>query len=228
MDCQPFQTVVFDAVGTLIWPDPAVATVYTAVGRRFGSKLTEPEIAGRFRAIFAEVEVRDRAGDLRTNEDVEFSRWQDIVRRVLDDVGDCAGCFAELWQHFARPSSWRVFPEVPAALATLASRGVRLAIASNFDHRLLEIARQIKPLDICQPVLVSSQVGYRKPHQRFFEAIRSALGSEAGRILYVGDDPHNDFAPARAAGFAAVLLNRQGLGGDATIATLTEISSLKS
>lgn len=223
MDCLRFQTVVFDAVGTLIYPEPAVGRVYATVGQRFGSKLTEPEVTRRFREVFAAVEARDRAGDLTTSEEFEFGRWRHIVGHVLDDVADHSECFAELWRHFARPSSWRVFPDVPASLAALASRGVTPAIASNFDCRLFEIVRQTDAIRSCQPVLVSSQVGYRKPHALFFAAIRAALRVDPNTVLYVGDDPDNDIAAARSAGLQAVLVRRQGAAGPGEVASLAKL-----
>ena len=91
---------------------------------------------------------------------------------------------------------------------------------------MFDIVSQLEPLQVCRPVLVSSQVGYRKPHPRFFEAIRSALGSEAGRILYVGDDPRNDMTPARAVGLEAVLLDRDASAADGAVASLMEILPL--
>ena len=218
------RTVVFDAVGTLIYPEPGVAAVYTTVGRRFGSQLGESEVAQRFRQAFGEVEARDRAGDLRTSEEFECARWQEIVKRVLPDVQDYDGCFAELWTHFAKPNSWQVFPEVPEVLAGLAAQGLKLAIASNFDGRLFAIAREVEPLSLCHRVLVSSQIGYRKPHRRFFETILATLGTPPGQVFYVGDDPHNDITGAQSVGMHAVLLDRGGATGGAAFASLNGIS----
>ena len=223
MRAQPIRAVVFDAVGTLIYPEPSVATVYTTVGRRCGSKLSEVDVARRFRAVFGELETRDRVGDQTTSEQSEYERWQTVVRRVLDDVTDHSACFTELWRHFASPSSWQVFPEVPAVLGALAAGGLRLAIASNFDSRLFEIARQIEAIRSCDPVLVSSQIGFRKPHARFFEAIPLALRNEPAEIMFVGDDPQNDVVPARAAGFRAVLVDRAGAAANGTIKSLAEL-----
>ena len=56
-------------------------------------------------------------------------------------------------------------------------------------------------------------VGYRKPHPLFFAAIRAALGVESNTVLYVGDDPENDIAAARSAGFRTLLVRRQGAVG---------------
>ena len=47
------RAVFFDAVGTLIHPQPSAAAVYAAVGRRFGTRRTEEEIAARFPTAFA-------------------------------------------------------------------------------------------------------------------------------------------------------------------------------
>ncbi len=216
----PIKVIVFDAVGTVIYPDPDVATVYTAAARRHGSRRSEREIGDRFRAVFREVEARDRAGDLRTSELNEIARWQQIVRRVLDDLPDPSTCFAELWDHFAGPQAWRTFPEVPDVLATLESRGVRLMLASNFDSRLERIARELGPLRLCRDVLVSSQVGFRKPHQRFFQAVITTAAVDPGQILCVGDDPHNDVAGARTAGLRTVLIDRKRPAEDGRIQSL--------
>ena len=49
------RAVVFDAVGTVIHPDPPAAEVYVEVGRRFGSRLGMADIVGRFAAAFRAV-----------------------------------------------------------------------------------------------------------------------------------------------------------------------------
>jgi putative hydrolase of the HAD superfamily len=103
---------------------------------------------------------------------------------------------------------------------------VRLAIASNFDQRLFDVARQIEPLQTCHPVLVSSQVGYRKPHPQFFEVVRTAVGVAPNSVLYVGDDPDNDIAAARLAGFQTLLIRRQGSDGLGEAASLVKVLQL--
>ena len=213
--------IVFDAVGTLICPDPAVATIYAAVAQRHGSKWTETEVATRFRSVFTDVESQAAP---ETDDSIERRRWQEIVGRVLDDVGDPAAVFQELFDHFARPDSWAVFPDVAPAFERLQDKKVQLALASNFDERLIAIADRVTPLNRCHPVIVSSRVGYRKPHPRFFQAVVQALDVEPSQILFVGDDPHYDVAGARAVGMHAVLLARDGKRGPGAINSLTELS----
>src|SRR5262245_32838624 len=101
------RAVFFDAVGTLIHPDPPAAVAYAEVGRGFGSQLTLDEVRHRFIAAFRAEEQRDLAEGLRTSEEREVQRWQHIVAWVLDDVRDREGCFRDLYAHFGGPQSWR-------------------------------------------------------------------------------------------------------------------------
>src|SRR5438045_9414948 len=99
------RALFFDAVGTLIHPDPPAPVVYTVIGSRFGSRLTAADIAPRFRAAFAREEAIDRAQGLRTNEEREVRRWRDIVATVFDDGTGLPGCFEARFAHFARPDA---------------------------------------------------------------------------------------------------------------------------
>src|SRR5262245_32971097 len=126
----------FDAVGTLIRPEPSAAAAYAAVGRRHGTRLPEDVIAQRFRAAFRAEEGVDRDAGWRTSEAREVQRWRGIVGRVLDDVPDPEAVFRELWDHFARPTAWRCEPGAAEVLAAGERLGLVLGVASNFDGRL--------------------------------------------------------------------------------------------
>ena len=57
-------------------------------------------------------------------------------------------------------------------------------------------------------LVISSEVGFRKPHASFFEAVCQRLGLSARQILCVGDDLENDVRGAMRAGLSAILLDR--------------------
>lgn len=195
-----------DAVGTLIYPDPPVAAVYSQIGRRFGSRKTQEEISAQFAAAFRRVEETDRTGPMTTSEERERRRWHGIVTSVLEDLKEPDGCFEALFAHFGRPEAWTCYKDVADALVRLEGRGYRLALASNFDARLLALCRGIEPLGRLQPVVISSAVGYRKPHRRFFEELVRQAGCAPAEILHVGDDYANDHRGALGAGLASVWL----------------------
>lgn len=223
----PFPPVVFfDAVGTLIHPDPPAPMVYAAAGRRFGSRLDEATIAARFRAAFRRQEEVDRASNLRTDEAREVARWRAIVGEVLDDISDTETCFQVLYAHFAQPSAWRCQPESATVLAALAKRGHVLGIASNFDHRLRGLVENMPALRPVRHLVISSEIGWRKPGPEFFAAMCRQADSPPEQVLYVGDDLVNDYQGARNAGVRAVLLAAHGIAGDPVEARITSLREL--
>ena len=201
--------IVFDAVGTLIKPDPAVAAAYTAAARRQGVELETDEVRARFQVHFQSDEVHAEQGVLSTDEATERRRWRQIVVRVLPELPDPDLAFDELWDHFSSPASWRCFPDVAPALKALKHMGVSLCVGSNFDGRLRGVVRGLPELEPwLDSLVISSEVGYRKPHPEFFRAACDHLGLPPERVLCVGDDVRNDVLGAIRAGLSGVLLDR--------------------
>jgi putative hydrolase of the HAD superfamily len=198
--------VLFDAVGTLIYPEPEVATAYQAVGWEFGSRLEPAEIRARFKAA-----LRQSQGQCEpTSETRERERWRRIVASVFDDVVKGSDAlFERLWEHFAAPEHWRAFDDVEA-LSELTARGFKIGIASNFDGRLKGILAGHPVLAACTDVFVSSEIGFTKPDVRFFREIERRLDVPTSCIALVGDDEVADVEGAMAAGWRAVRLARDG------------------
>jgi putative hydrolase of the HAD superfamily len=203
------RAVVFDAGGTLLFPDPPAAVTYAEVGRRYGSQRPAAEIAPRFAAAFARQEAADRDFGYRTDERREEQRWRHIVTDVLDDLTNAEGCFRELFGHYSRPEAWRCPEDRAQVLDTLAGRGYTLAMASNYDRRLHAVAAGLPELRRIKHVVISSEVGWRKPAPEFFAALSKSVGHPPGRILFVGDDLTNDYEGSRAAGLRAVLFDAE-------------------
>lgn len=205
------QCVLFDAVGTLIYPQPSVAEVYRAVALAHGSSLSEAQICERFRRAFRHQETIDAGPNgYVTDETRELRRWQAIVADALHDVRDTAAAFEELWRHFSLPESWRLYDDVADSWQKLAETGLRLGIASNFDGRLHGVCRGLPPLDSCRDIFVSSELDIRKPAADFFRRVEERLQLAPRQIVLVGDDLTNDYHAARQAGWQAVFLDRFG------------------
>jgi putative hydrolase of the HAD superfamily len=219
------RAVYFDAVGTLIHPCPAASAIYAEVGARHGSRLASAAVARRFSVAFARQEEHDRAAGWRTSETREVERWRAIVAEVLDDVRDPAACFAELYEHFAQPGAWSCDAAVARVLGDLTRRGLQLGLASNYDQRLRRVLGGLQPLAGIDNVIVSSEIGWRKPAREFFAAVCRQASLPCEQILYVGDDFDNDYAGATAAGLKAVLVAPDPQGDVRTIRTLAELPS---
>lgn len=216
--------VAFDAVGTLLVPEPSVPVVYYAAGQRHGSRLDLAAVAEGFARIYrqrASPELLDR---LQTSEDNERIWWQRVVREVFPDVADPIALHADLHEHFARPDAWRLCEDGAAAIESLLSRGIHVALASNFDARLHAIGAGHPGLKSIEVRVVSSEVGWRKPARKFYAALALACRARPDEILMVGDDWECDVHAARDAGFSALLIDRRATSpSEDCLTSLTEL-----
>jgi putative hydrolase of the HAD superfamily len=202
------RAVFFDAVGTLIHPRPSAPTVYAAVAERYGLSLSAADVRERFVAAYLNEEAADVRANWLTSEARERARWHTIVCETLSGVSDAEACYRELFDHFAQPEAWEPDADAGAVLGALAARGLVLGMGSNYDARLWSVLAGFAQFDALKPrVLISSEVGARKPGAGFFSEVTRAAGCEPGEVLFVGDDLDNDYAGATNAGLRAVLLD---------------------
>lgn len=198
--------VVLDAVGTLIESVPPVAETYAAAARRQGLAIEVTQVRARFGRAFARVFSQ---GPLATHEWEEERCWRRVVGEVLREVPDPERAFAELWEHFGRPGSWRVFDDVAPLLDVLRDRGTVVRVGSNFDGRLRTVVAGLGVVEgLAGSLVISSEVGWRKPHPAFFEAVCRDLGLAPGQVLSVGDDAENDRDGPRRLGMPTFWVDR--------------------
>jgi putative hydrolase of the HAD superfamily len=75
---------------------------------------------------------------------------------------------------------------------------------SNFDHRLYGLLEDLRIRPLLDAVILPSDAGAAKPDPRIFQLALRRIGVSPGDALFVGDDPEEDLAGARAAGLTAV------------------------
>jgi putative hydrolase of the HAD superfamily len=202
------RAVFFDAVGTLLFPDPPAVMVYADAARRAGVELAPAEIRTRFTEAFAAEERADRDAGWVTSEQREHHRWRTIVGACLREVRDADACFAGLFEHFARPTAWQLHTDAATVISQLSARGLVLGMGSNYDSRLWSVLGGFPELNpLRDRVTISAAVGFRKPAREFFAEVVRVAGCPPGEVLFVGDDFGNDYEGATAAGLGAVLLD---------------------
>ena len=198
--------VVFDVVGTLVEPSPSVAVAYQQAGLRHGLTVDTSIIQQRFKAAWRRQETIDAAAvpAFATSRGREAQRWQAIVDDVFEGAAPTAAIFADLWEHFGRVEAWQPLAHGRDLVRLAIDAGVTVALASNFDERLLAIAERLEPLSWVPHVFASSEIGWRKPAPEFFRWIERRLGCGPAAVLLVGDDPELDVAAARRAGWRSL------------------------
>ncbi len=108
------------------------------------------------------------------------------------------------------------YPEVPEVLSELRSRGLRLAICSNWDWDLAEPVEEAgltEPFDV---VVSSAWAGARKPHPMIFEHTLSKLDVRPSDVVFVGDTWGPDVVGPQAVGMQPMYLQRDGHWPDET------------
>ncbi|MGL4422532.1 MAG: HAD-IA family hydrolase [Gemmataceae bacterium] len=216
------RAVYFDAVGTLLFPTPGAPEMYAQVARELGHAVDEPEMRKRISQAFRVEEQIDSDSGWITTEDREIARWRRIV---ADSISPDPALFDRLYHHFADPSGWTVHPEAAAVFAELHARRMVVGLGSNYDSRLHSVLAGHPELATLLPrVVISSEVGIRKPGAGFFAAVcESAGGLRPAQIAFVGDDFENDYAGADAAGMFAVQLTAKPKPGVRSIGRLLEL-----
>lgn len=202
------RAVFFDAVGTLLFPEPSAPVVYADVAQRYGLRLAPGDVRSRFITAYRVEEAADVATQWATSEERERERWHRIVTQTLTGVSDPEACYRDLFDHFARPAAWRVTPGAAEVLAALQSRALVLGMGSNYDARLWPVLASFPELAaITDRVVISAAVGVRKPGGGFFREVARVANCAPNEVLFVGDDLENDYVGATAAGMHAVLLD---------------------
>jgi putative hydrolase of the HAD superfamily len=206
----PVRAVFFDAVGTLIHPQPPAEIVYAEIGGRFGIEADPRQVRQLFWEAFARQEQLDRAAGWKTSEKREIQRWRTIVGEALRGASDADACFAALYEHFSQPSHWQCTANAKEVISAILARGCKVGMASNFDKRLHRVMAGQPALAGVQHVVISSEVGCRKPAAEFFAAVAKAAAVPLQEILYVGDHLENDSEAAKAVGCRALHLDPSG------------------
>lgn len=97
---------------------------------------------------------------------------------------------------------------IPDALETLKmlKKKYSLGLLSNFTHApaAREILSRTGLASCFETILISGELGYRKPHPIVFDELSKGLGIKKGEIIFTGDDPDPDIHGASKAGLIPV------------------------
>lgn len=207
------ECVFFDAGNTLIHPDPPVGEVYARALRERGIKADAEDVSLQFSQVWTALRCRRQGEGLCYGSTQAEARrwWRKVVMLTFERFGtihDPDQAFEQLWDHFASPAAWRVFPDVVPALDALKARGVRLGLISNWDARIVPLLEGLGVRELFDVVTASFQVGVEKPDSRIFSDALAKCGVAPQRALHVGDSYNEDVVGARGAGMRALWLRR--------------------
>lgn len=207
----PIRTILLDFFGTLVeYSSSRSAQGYgrtDALLRAVGLTGTYEGWLAQWEATFAEFDERSR-WDLS-----EFS-MAEVARAFLDRVGLSANeqVVADLVASYL--GEWNAgvvdLEGLRPALAVLA-RDRRLAVVSNTHHVGLVHDHLVRlgVTDLLDEVVLSIEVGHRKPHPTIYQTALERLDAEPAQTLFVGDTLDADYQGPRRAGMHAMLITKE-------------------
>lgn len=143
-------------------------------------------------------------------------RFREALSR-LGASGDLGSVAEELSRrHMAGLAHAVVCPVDRRELLSGLRKRYRIALVSNFDHAATAhmILRRDGLADLFDAIVVSDEVGLRKPHRHLFDLACERLGLEAALCLHVGDSHRADIHGATEAGVEALWVD----AGEAPVA----------
>jgi len=198
----------FDLFNTLITAEPQ--TLAEAMGRlimslrQSGFSIEEEPFKETYHKMTLKFIERAR----RDGRETHNSFW---ISATLEDGGDPIppddARIGEAVEHYfsAFYENCRLIPGTEAMLGTLQNR-YSLGLLSNFTHgpAAREILKRTGLNPYFKTILISGELGYRKPHPYVFQALVEQLGAGKDHMLYIGDDPEPDIYGAKRAGLQPV------------------------
>jgi putative hydrolase of the HAD superfamily len=141
-----------------------------------------------------------------------------------------------------QPQQLALFDDAAWALEHFAGQA-KLGLITDGTHRVQ--AKKVEALGIAprfRQIVFTDALGGRafsKPHPKSYEIVEAALGGDADRLVYVGDNPAKDFVVPNARGWTSIMIERpehrrihadaQAAAGGAPqhmIASLTELPAI--
>ena len=160
--------------------------------------------------------------------------WTEFTRRLFEHTNVRAPDTIDYAEHahaikdIMGPNGFALFDESLPVLRSLKGTGLAIGVISDWQEGLAHFCDELGISVYLDVVVASAEVGYEKPDRRLFDIARERMGIAPHEILHIGDRLE-DVEGARAAGFSAALLVREGEPATTTapvIADLRELLSL--
>lgn len=203
--------ITFDAGGTLFDMVPTRDQVFVELLSKRFSELNAIDIRNTLRRADRRFDDEFALQDGK-NEGAFWRRYDDFVFSELGVKDDTGSVHSEIDSTFdgiiPKVSSWVDFPETKRTLERLRARDFRLGVVSNatdLTRRVLDNLGLTRYFDF---VIVSEEVGFRKPRLEIFRLAAKMGGTSPNRSIHIGDKFAVDVVGASRAGMNAVLLDR--------------------
>lgn len=227
---EEIDAVMFDAGGTLIDLRPSKDFVFHKVLSEHGFRVSQERVAETM--ALAEREFDEESANLDGEHEDLF--WDNFDKYVLDRLGFegdgrkfAKDVSCEFEAIVPRLDSWIEFPDARPLLEDLREHDFMLGVISNATDLVRRVFDNLDLTRYFDSIIVSAEVGVRKPDARIFQLSAKRVNTSPNRIVYVGDKLAVDVVGAKRAGMNSVLIDRLNIYPDARCIRIRTLKELR-
>ncbi len=209
----PIEAILFDVGGTLRGSLPSKESVkhekVQEIKELIGHPASVEELSARLTARGVAYRRWSSENCVEFDEAGLWTRWM-LPEYPVADIERIAIPLNELWRQAT--GIREVFAETREVLVELFRHGYRIGIVSNTvsSTETPGFLRQLEISGIPEAVLLSGNVGIRKPDPEILLQATRRMGIEPAKCAYVGDRHDRDVLAANKAGFSTTVLMNSG------------------
>lgn len=201
-----YENIWFDLGMTLVRPDRE--KLYKELLNRFNVNKSLEEIEKAYH-ITDKIFMRDYKHVLGTVED-EFMPW---YLGVLNYNLNISLDICKLYKQYKEMKESKRFGwvEIEGARKTLLqikNKGIKIGLISNWDNSCRQVLKKNNLLDIFDHIVISSEVGIKKPKKEIFNLAFEMGQTSAEKSIYVGDNYYDDVIGSTNVGMDCILINQ--------------------
>ena len=221
--------ILLDAEGTFLHIYPSVGHVYSYILQKHGYKTDPQQINKAFFKIWQKEQTRKKETISRES---NYQFWKNIFLNATNEVvklEDPEMVFEECYNEFSKKKWWQLAPNFLEALKTWNQEGLKIAVVSNWDERLIKLLDEFNIRDLFHALIISTEVGLEKPDPEIIKLACKKIDIEPSQAVMIGDNLDLDYEAAKAAGCAGLIYDPKQRYPDIkqTISDFKEIKNKK-
>jgi len=207
-----FDTIFFDVGNTLFFFN--YEFLRDLLSQRFGVSVSAEELSEKHVAMRRSL-IADGLFHLSHEE-----LWWELYRRWLTSVGvedDAVKAVTlAIRDHPFKHLFWsKIEDGTREMLDWFRERGFKIGIISNAEGQIKRLIEHVNLEERFDVIVDSAVVGFSKPDSRIFEHAMVSVGANPANSIHVGDLVDIDVVGARAVGITPILVDPNGLNGEA-------------
>ena len=206
--------LIFDINGTLI--DIHTNEAYDEIYRVISNLLSYQGIslsADHIRDLYYQIMKEQRLSSKENHSEFDaVGIFQEIMKRYATDFtrklpaekrSQLPLFLAEVYRAVSR-FRLQPYPDVVEVLTELRPRYLLAALSDGQSAYAVPELQAAGLLDFFNPVIVSGDLGYRKPDVRIFESVLSGMKLKPSEVLFIGNDMYRDIFGAKQLGLKTI------------------------